>query len=326
MAVKSVNDIAGLNGLVPILLVFGAYPRMHSMDPPAPTIIQRAAAIEKAMCEVRKIYAERQVVGALNTRNGPRVDSVHDLLINSDVLVFCKANAGHTGRWTGPFKLLSIINETYKISLLSGPTDFRSTVIKPYLIESENDDLNDTSRIKHNNQKNGHEEDYTLLAGPIIIDSIPAVVVTPPVAVDLPINLPDDHDREAVSLLLAKENSDRSSRNPRVRWLPARFQNLVDVTIFLQDNYLLPSESAPFPAPDSFTKSCQKKINGLIEKGVFWVVSVSQMPRNTRIFNSRFINEVKNIGMAVAYEKSRLVVQAYNDHEKKTILTQAPTI
>ncbi len=74
MAVKSVNDTAGPNGLVPTLLVFGTYPRMHSMDPPAPTIIQRAAAIEKAMREVRKIHAEQQVADALNTRIGPQVD------------------------------------------------------------------------------------------------------------------------------------------------------------------------------------------------------------------------------------------------------------
>ncbi len=82
----------------------------------------------------------------------------------------------------------------------------------------------------------------------------------------------------------------------------------------------------PLPAPDPFIESRQKEINGLIEKGVFRFVPISQVPRNTRIFNSRFVNEVKNIGTAAAYEKSRLVVQAYNDHEKETILTQASTI
>lgn len=327
MAVKSVNDTAGPNGLVPTLLVFGAYPRMHSMDPPAPTIIQRAAAIEKAMHEVRKIYAERQVADALNTRNGPQVDSVHNLSINSDVLVFREGNAGRTGKWTGPFKLLGIVNETCKISLPSGPTDFRSTVVKPYLIEPEDNDPNDTPRTKHDDQKNGHEEDHSPISGPIAVDSIPAVVVAPPpISANLPISSLDDHDREAVSPSLARENSDQSSRNPRVRRLPARFQNLADVTIFLQDDHLLPSESAPPPIPGSFTESRQKEINGLMEKGVFQVIPISQVPRNTRIFNSRFVDEVKNIGTAAAYEKSRLVVQAYNDHEKETILTQAPTI
>jgi hypothetical protein len=87
MAVKAINDTAGPDELVPTLLVFGAYLRMHAMDPPAPSITQRAIAIEKAMTEIRKLRAERQVADALNTRNGPIVISIHDLSLNSDVLV-----------------------------------------------------------------------------------------------------------------------------------------------------------------------------------------------------------------------------------------------
>lgn len=52
---KAVNNTAGPDDLVPTLLVFGAYPHMHSIDPPAPTIIQRAAAIKKVVKQVRKI-------------------------------------------------------------------------------------------------------------------------------------------------------------------------------------------------------------------------------------------------------------------------------
>lgn len=63
-----------------------------------------------------------------------------------------------------------------------------------------------------------------------------------------------------------------------------------------------------------------------MENSVFWVISILQMSRNTRIFNSRFVYEVKNIGMTAAYKKSSLVVQAYNNPEKETILIQAPTI
>lgn len=40
-----------------------------------------------------------------------------------------------------------------------------------------------------------------------------------------------------------------------------------------------------------------------------------------RIFNSRFIDEIKNEETATAFEKSRLVIQAYNDHDKEEILT-----
>jgi hypothetical protein len=136
MTVKAINDTAGPNELVPTLLIFGAYPRMHFMDPPAPSITQRAMTIEKAMIEVRKFRAERQVADALNTRNGPIVTPILDLPLNSDVLVWREGNANQRGKWTGPFKFLGIEGETCKIELPSGPTDFRSTVVKPFLIES----------------------------------------------------------------------------------------------------------------------------------------------------------------------------------------------
>lgn len=49
MAIKAVNNIVGFDGLVPNLLVFGVYLYIYSMDPSAPTIIQRVIAIEKTI-------------------------------------------------------------------------------------------------------------------------------------------------------------------------------------------------------------------------------------------------------------------------------------
>ena len=124
MAVKAVNDTTSSNGLVLILLVFGAYLRMHSIDLSAPTIIQRAAAIEKAIEQVRKIRAKNKMIYTLNTRNGPLVDLVHDLLLNFNILVLREGNAGRICNLTSPFKLLGIESEICKIRLPSGPTDF----------------------------------------------------------------------------------------------------------------------------------------------------------------------------------------------------------
>jgi len=59
---------------------------------------------------------------------------------------------------------------------------------------------------------------------------------------------------------------------------------------------------------------------------VFEVTKLENIPSGTRLFNSRFVDEVKNAGTDAAFEKSRLVVQAYNDEEKKLVLTQSPTI
>jgi len=66
MAVKAANNIAGPNGLVPILLIFSAYPYISKLNPLAPSIIQQAAAIKKAIEEIIRIRAKKQVNNILN--------------------------------------------------------------------------------------------------------------------------------------------------------------------------------------------------------------------------------------------------------------------
>jgi hypothetical protein len=110
MAVKAVNDTAGPDGLVPTLLVYGAYPRMTNLDPPAPSIIDRVAVIWKAMLEIAKLRAKQAVSSALNHCNRPDITLVHDLPLNSEVLVWRES-----GNWTGPYRLLSIEGETCRL-------------------------------------------------------------------------------------------------------------------------------------------------------------------------------------------------------------------
>jgi GAF domain-containing protein len=76
IAVKAVNDLAGPDGIVPTLLVFGAYPCMTRDSPPLPFITERAEAIYKAIKKVRRLYAEQQVNNALAIRNKPNTELV----------------------------------------------------------------------------------------------------------------------------------------------------------------------------------------------------------------------------------------------------------
>jgi hypothetical protein len=55
MAVKAVNNTTSPNRLVPTLLVYRAYPWISNLDPPAPSIIDRAAIIQKAIAEIIKL-------------------------------------------------------------------------------------------------------------------------------------------------------------------------------------------------------------------------------------------------------------------------------
>jgi hypothetical protein len=75
-----------------------------------------------------------------------------------------------------------------------------------------------------------------------------------------------------------------------------------------------------------FIDSRRKEINGLLEKGVFAVITDSDVPQGVYIFNSRFIDEIKHLSTNKAFEKSRLVIQAYNDQGKDLVLTQSPII
>ena len=63
-----------------------------------------------------------------------------------------------------------------------------------------------------------------------------------------------------------------------------------------------------------------------MESGVFEVVHVREIPPGVRLFTSRFVDEIKQSGTPQAYEKSRLVVRAYQDRDKENILVQSPTI
>jgi hypothetical protein len=63
-----------------------------------------------------------------------------------------------------------------------------------------------------------------------------------------------------------------------------------------------------------------------MKKDVFKIIKSSEVPIDARIFNYRFVDEIKNKGIPQAYEKSQLVVQVFNNKGKDTILTQSPTI
>ena len=159
MAVKAVNDTAGPDGLVPTLLVYGAYLRISNLGPPAPSITERAAAIRKAMAEIVKLRAKQTVNNALHHRNGPNTTLVHNLPLNSKVLIWRKS-----GNWTGPYRLLAVEDETCYVQLPSGPTNFRSTSVKPYF-----------------RSENTHDVEPDELEAPAELDKLEAPVPTPEV-------------------------------------------------------------------------------------------------------------------------------------------------
>ena len=78
---------------------------------------------------------------------------------------------------------------------------------------------------------------------------------------------------------------------------------------------------APFQASD------KQEIDGLIARGVFKFEKYDPAKFDgVRIFKSRMVNKIKGKATNTPFEKSRLVIQGYNDDGKEVILTQSPTI
>ncbi len=92
MSFKTLNDSTDSDDLILTLLVFEAYLRMIEMNALSSTITQRSIAMRKTMNEVRKLIATRQLNDALNIRNDSSSILIHNLSLNSFVLVYRERN------------------------------------------------------------------------------------------------------------------------------------------------------------------------------------------------------------------------------------------
>ena len=203
--------------------------------------------------------------------------------------------------------MLGMKNETCKIEMSYEIIDFKNIVVKFFFKNNESENVADMKNKKIS--ENGNTEK--------IFQS----------------------QNEKKTFQDSSEISIKRDRD-RLRKLPLRYRNIeTNIFIFFQNensqNDLLMqnmqtstsiSISISVSIPTPFMKSRKKKINDLFEKDCFEIISAFDVFHETRIFNSRFVDEIKNIGTIDAYEKSRLVMQIYNDDDKAEVLTQAPTI
>jgi hypothetical protein len=354
MAVKAVNDTAGPNGLVPTLLVFGAFPRLAEESPPSPSIFKRAAAIRKATKEIKKLYAKRMVSDAISMRNGPVTLPTLNLPLQSKVRVWRERKG-----WKGPYTLISTEGETCTIEMPRGPRRFRSTVVRPYLeeeaeaipelllpddnseSEDESSECEDDSGLPENEKplserelrpqslKNQEEPESTdqSQAQPQPEDD-ETIVVQPPAALFPAVkkrpgrprtsaNLQEPDDAELYMLFTEKP----ANREGLLVYMTEKEKNDFELALKLRREGKITTPGSPFKLSDD------AEIDGLLAIGVFdFEMFDPEKHGDMRIFNARMVREVKGKGTNSPYEKSRLVIQGHSDNDKKVILTQSPTI
>jgi hypothetical protein len=219
---------------------------MTEFDGPSPTTTQRATAIKKPIAEINKLRAKRQVTDALNTRNGPNFEAIHNLELNSPVLVWCEGNTGQNRSWQGPYRLIGITREDCVLALPRGNTTFCTTSVKPYLTDVTTakpcltDDRNGNADTQPQEQTDKPKIDRD------------TVVVQPP---------EPGNGREPA---LVKRGRGRPRKYPLPTSSP-------DITVFLQND-------------DQFWTLRHKEVIGLIEKGVFEIAT--DIPQDVRTFKA----------------------------------------
>ena len=87
---KAINNTAGPDGLILILLVFGTYPQIAITNTSSLTITEHSKAIIKAIKQIIELHAKRQVTDALKQQNRPNISNTLNVLISKNVLIYKK--------------------------------------------------------------------------------------------------------------------------------------------------------------------------------------------------------------------------------------------
>jgi hypothetical protein len=316
MTFKALNDSIDFDDSIFTLLVFDAYFRMIEMNVSSSTIIQRFIVMRRTMNEVRKLNVIRQLNDALNIRNDSFSILIHNLSLNSDVLVYREKNDNQSESWKNSFQLFSVNDESTIIEFSSDLTKFRSTMIKSYY--DDNHDLENSSSI--------------------IIDSLFTAFVSKSSIMSksndqLVVSI-DQKSKAEIFLNSFKRDRDCFRKYlASTAYLSFVFNTIDDLDFTFVFVFALTSilvfvvvfkfDSIVHIALFQFATFRQKEINDLIEKNVFRSINKNDVSSDVRIFNFRFVNEIKHFHIDKAFEKSRIVVQTFKDQNKNLILTQS---
>jgi hypothetical protein len=104
-----------------------------------------------------------------------------------------------------------------------------------------------------------------------------------------------------------KKNATNTSATENTAYITAKEQADYELSLKLRRQGIITTSSKPFELSD------RKEIDALVARGVFAFEQYDKQKHAGRIFKSRIVREVKGKQTSTPYEKSRLVIQAYND-------------
>jgi hypothetical protein len=264
-------------------------------------IIQRLIVIRKKMNEVRKLIVTCQLNDALNIRNNLFSILIHNLSLNFDVFVYRERNDNQSKSWKDSFKLLNVKNDLMIIKLSSDSTKFWSTMMKSYY----DDD---------------HFENSSLFIS--IIDSSFIVIFR---------NHWICFNQMINTLFRTIKNQKLKSSRTHLNVIAIDFENIshrlhflvlclmrLSISLSLRFRYSLSSLNSIQSYTSHFLNSSHldKRDQRTHWKNVFQSINKNDVSTNVHIFNFRFVNEIKHLDIDEKFEKSRLVMQTFNDQNK----------
>lgn len=292
MAVFSVNSTMGPEGLVSMLLVFGALPR-PARTTPAPNQLSRQGAIEEAKQATSQEQAKCRVAFALRHPSNPKAkeasERLHTLPDDSKVLVFRTT----TKSWEGPFYFISTDGETVVVQMKNRRRIFRSVCVKPFVDQGDH-----LSTIQGNNIEPRQRSPDDKCA-----------------------RCDDDHHG----------NDDERDTQDDVFLAPTQPSQTDPpqaATTSMEDLGTKPWKVKVTPGSkeeEMFKKPRQEELEGLLRNGTFKPIDSKYMPQGARVFGSRFVDEIKKAAHGLR-NNSRWVSQNYSDEVSTMIATKAPSI
>ncbi len=276
MTFKVINESIELDELIFILLMFDVYFQMIEMNVSSSTIIQRAIAMKKTMKEVHKFIAIRQMNDVLNTSNDS-ISLIHNLLLNSSVLIFRESKDNQSETWKESFKLLSIQSESAIIELSNVSTKFRFISLKSYY--QSDDHIND--ELSFSSTESSIESSVKSSIESSTKSSVKSSIES--------ISEHADFITIDSIILIASIKRDRG----RLRKFFSSIANFIFNTI---DAINLVS---------SFIASRKKEIVDLLEKEIFILINKRNVSTDVRIVSFRFVNEIQHSEIEKDFDKFR---------------------
>ena len=224
-------------------------------------------------------------------------------------------------------------NKTCRIEISYELTEFRNTMVKPYYrasteVNGDTAVVSDDEQVFSDENESPNDEKATDQSPKLHDTGLSAVTpgAVTPSAVTPGAVAPNAAAPNALNRAKSEETSQpspikRGRGRPRKQPI-IQSENQPDLSIFLLSEI---DSSTPSPRTP-YAESRRKKINDLLNKKVFDVIILINMFSEIRLFNFRFVDEIKNSEISAAFEKSRLMIQIINDRKKKMIMTQSFTI